>query len=1058
MSRLSSIIGFHFSAILRCSVLFFLFIDITSQQRIYSRYSSDLQELERFELRTVKELTQTILTTSDWTKDIGFKTLIEEYLRDYYESSGMKNMEDTTKVETYAFKNPICAFRLLRRIKSLLKVLVSQEVFSRLFSKISKQVNAFFLGVSWPSKKDVKRQIMAILRLQQVYNLTAEQLANGWISSVLTNCTLNSIHCNEIAKAADKTTQYDLAIEWWEQAKEKALNDKKANVEAINSSLDAVIKIHNRESDGGEGWHPRFFTRKIRRDIAGDSKMVGRKRNLLYEMYKLNRDPVYYSLHFWGLCSGENFLTEKEISYLFCWYEFKIHPSFTIGPMKMEFLARNPDVVQIYDAIKDKDINTIKLEVGARMKESAIANRGTQKETSSGPLQQDENYRTSVHALYKGPLDSPLRQKIERLTGLNLKTTHDEFFQVASYATGGQYEPHMDVGSAVIWHNLLSDGTADEATWHGACPVLLGEKWVMNKWVESIHQILTRKCQLNPKERFRYPVNNVYLPIPNVLKRDRVVIKYLSPDDVNLRQYSYVSPIELKALADLEWRLYPYIKKLYHKYRNRTRNINTDEFDEKHKDVKDYLDNFEDTALKAVGLDTMQEDGDKIALNPLAAFKMIHRFFDYFKNWFNCQYHTDSKLLIGISKHLREVYNVSNSLTVEDIEAAMFAIINIHFIYDLSVKDISMGILDGVDTKVKLSAKDCSLIGSYASKKLKFHTIAIEWLEHALHLTKNNSKTDYDYITYELVYDCWQTAQISHNEDFFENKREDVNFFTKPISPLPELSQRVPQKLLQYKDPENRNYTLSRFSGICNGRFRQANSELSKLFCWYEGVIHPSYKIGPIKAELLSNHEGVEVVQYYDVIDEATMSSLKDHIQVNSQRHYYDDLSYSNSQQRQAKSIMANECEVTKNVVKLTQRLTGLKTRLQGEHPLMVSAFTPGGFSGEHLKKPPNTLANIMFYLSDVKRGGETLSDVKRGGETVFLNSGTKITPKKGSAVFWFNRFSCGTPNKLVLHGDCPVILGNKWAALWMALYDQQHHLRCHLKPLTSHKILVNDN
>ncbi|CAG7716925.1 unnamed protein product, partial [Allacma fusca] len=35
----------------------------------------------------------------------------------------------------------------------------------------------------------------------------------------------------------------------------------------------AVIKIHNRESDGREGWHPRFFTRKIRRDIAGDSKM-----------------------------------------------------------------------------------------------------------------------------------------------------------------------------------------------------------------------------------------------------------------------------------------------------------------------------------------------------------------------------------------------------------------------------------------------------------------------------------------------------------------------------------------------------------------------------------------------------------------------------------------------------------------------------------------------------------------------------------------------------------------------------------------------------------------
>ena len=32
-------------------------------------------------------------------------------------------------------------------------------------------------------------------------------------------------------------------------------------------------------------------------------------------------------------------------------------------------------------------------------------------------------------------------------------------------------------GSAVFWYNLWSSGELDERTLHGACPVILGEKW-----------------------------------------------------------------------------------------------------------------------------------------------------------------------------------------------------------------------------------------------------------------------------------------------------------------------------------------------------------------------------------------------------------------------------------------------------------------------------------------------------------------------------------------------------------------------------------------------------
>ena len=39
--------------------------------------------------------------------------------------------------------------------------------------------------------------------------------------------------------------------------------------------------------------------------------------------------------------------TEREKSRLFCWREIEKHPSFLIGPMKMEFVHRHPDVVMV---------------------------------------------------------------------------------------------------------------------------------------------------------------------------------------------------------------------------------------------------------------------------------------------------------------------------------------------------------------------------------------------------------------------------------------------------------------------------------------------------------------------------------------------------------------------------------------------------------------------------------------------------------------------------------------------------------------------------------------
>ena len=49
-------------------------------------------------------------------------------------------------------------------------------------------------------------------------------------------------------------------------------------------------------------------------------------------------------------------------------------------------------------------------------------------------------------------------------------------------------------GSAVFWHNIRRSGRSDMTMLHSGCPVLLGSKWVANKWVREAANIFHRKC------------------------------------------------------------------------------------------------------------------------------------------------------------------------------------------------------------------------------------------------------------------------------------------------------------------------------------------------------------------------------------------------------------------------------------------------------------------------------------------------------------------------------------------------------------------------------------
>lgn len=74
-------------------------------------------------------------------------------------------------------------------------------------------------------------------------------------------------------------------------------------------------------------------------------------------------------------------------------------------------------------------------------------------------------------------------------------------FQMSDVEKGGAtIFPYLKVriapekGSAAFWYNLRTSGQKDFLTLHSGCPVLLGSKWVANKWISNFGQEFIRKC------------------------------------------------------------------------------------------------------------------------------------------------------------------------------------------------------------------------------------------------------------------------------------------------------------------------------------------------------------------------------------------------------------------------------------------------------------------------------------------------------------------------------------------------------------------------------------
>uniref|UniRef100_A0A8D8T3L3 procollagen-proline 4-dioxygenase n=1 Tax=Cacopsylla melanoneura TaxID=428564 RepID=A0A8D8T3L3_9HEMI len=233
--------------------------------------------------------------------------------------------------------------------------------------------------------------------------------------------------------------------------------------------------------------------------------------------------------HYSKLCQGEHLSTSKRP--LTCYFSTQDNVYYLLRPFKIEQLCLDPLVLVFREFADDSEIQML-IQAGRRqgLMKSWIGQEGKA---------YDSILRIS-HNTWLDPLAPELEGFARRVVSALPLADEAEAIQINNYGTGGLYTVHLDNfyqkgnpnlsddrlatfmlylsdvdsggatvfprlnltffpqrGSAIFWHNLYSNLSTDYRTLHAGCPVVLGDKWVANKWYSSRGQLFHYPCKGN---------------------------------------------------------------------------------------------------------------------------------------------------------------------------------------------------------------------------------------------------------------------------------------------------------------------------------------------------------------------------------------------------------------------------------------------------------------------------------------------------------------------------------------------------------------------------------
>ena len=193
---------------------------------------------------------------------------------------------------------------------------------------------------------------------------------------------------------------------------------------------------------------------------------------------------------------------------------------------------------------------------------------------------------------------------------------------------------------------------------------------VAYRWIRFNDQFQVRKCLLEPKARFHFPVNGG--KVPNVKSRPEFWKKQTL--DTKIRKFAHSPSANLKAFLQLDLEIHEKFQRALHLSSSNKA---------QHPLISKYFQDFEETWSKLLletNGSTRAETVRKLSRDPLGVYRAFWRFENYVK-----------KLLqLAFRDVIGSVYNISHDEgpLKRDLEDSMSGILVIQFAYDLKAQDV----------------------------------------------------------------------------------------------------------------------------------------------------------------------------------------------------------------------------------------------------------------------------------------------------------------------------------------------------------------------------------
>ncbi|XP_016980689.2 prolyl 4-hydroxylase subunit alpha-1-like isoform X1 [Drosophila rhopaloa] len=452
----------------------------------------------------------------------------------------MQEMDQKDKSEsTNIWDSPFNAFSLIRHMQAdwlmwlhYLEKPVGQEEVAYLEGKIP----------DLPHEVDFEDAAEGMRRMQGTYELLSSDMAKGLLDGVQYNSSLAAVDCLAIGQHLINNMRWKAAEQWIisgfeAHAREVPQTEMQLLKGPIKSEL--YKKLGDLRVQEGKPEKALEAYQTALRYSLHDVELYHQYQNLEDQIHTLSvaepieeLDDEYEQMHLPPCCSGRC-KVPRHLRKLYCVYNHVTNPFLRLAPIKTEILSVDPFVIILHDMVSKKESTLLR----SISKEALEPSETVNAENKKYMVDRNRLSKSVWFETNKTEVTKILSKRLGDATGLDMNRS--EPFQVINYGIGGFFGSHWDAlylnehrfgvgiidriatslfyltdvpqgggtyfpglnitvfpraGTVLFWYNFDMTGDEHLRSMHTGCPVIVGSKWVVSKWIEDKGQEFRRPC------------------------------------------------------------------------------------------------------------------------------------------------------------------------------------------------------------------------------------------------------------------------------------------------------------------------------------------------------------------------------------------------------------------------------------------------------------------------------------------------------------------------------------------------------------------------------------